>query len=271
MTTAPAPVSSQQAGWSPTVLLALLVSEVRKTTSTAAWWALLVPAVVLCTLVGLALAEIGGLTFSAPAPQALALSSFGSKFALVFGVVCASSEFRHRTVTTSYLTSPGRPQMLLAKVVVAGVVGAGYGLACSVLGLLGMLVGGGEISGQEYTALLEIGAVGMVVFALWSVIGVGIGTLIDNQVGAILGVLVYLLIVEGLMTGIAKFTDAGQIDEYLPGGAAAWALQGLVDSGGFSLSVGSPLPWWLALLIFFGYALVAVLAGAAVAQTRDIT
>ncbi|WP_028936761.1 hypothetical protein [Pseudonocardia spinosispora] len=266
-----APAPTQQTGWSPTVVLALLISEFRKTFSTAAWWALLIPAVVLCALVGLALAEIGGLTFSAPAPQALALSSFGSKFAVVFGVVCASSEFRHRTITTSYLTAPGRPQLLVAKVVVAAVVGAGYGLACWILGLLGILAGGGQMTSDELSSMLAIGAVGMMVFALWAVIGVGVGTLIDNQVGAILGVLVYLLLAEGLITGVARFTDTGQIDEFLPGGSAAWALQGLVDNGAFSLSTGSPLPWWLALLIFFGYALVAVLAGAAVAQTRDVT
>ncbi|MDT7657854.1 MAG: type transport system permease protein, partial [Pseudonocardiales bacterium] len=110
------------------------------------------------------------------------------------------------------------------------------------------------------------------VFALWAVLGVGLGTLINNQLAAIVGVLVYLLLVEQIISGLASLSNFGRIDDYLPGGSASASLTGLAGSEPFGGSFsGLGLPWWLALLIFFGYAAVAVLAGAAAAQRRDVT
>jgi ABC-2 type transport system permease protein len=263
--------SGGPAAWSPRTMLGLLVAELRKMLSTAAWWALLVPAGLIALLVTLITAEAAGLAFTPSLAQSLALGSFSAKFAVVLGLVCATSESRHRTLATSYLTAPGRLQLLVAKVLVAGVLGAGYGLFSSVFGLLGMVFGGGQVSGGEFGSVLQVSAVALLVFALWAVLGVGLGTLVNNQLAAIVGVLVYLLLVEQIISGLASLSNLGRIDDYLPGGSASTSLTGLAGSepfgGGFG---GFGLPWWLALLIFFGYALVAVLAGAAVAQRRDI-
>jgi len=270
---APAPSAARRDGsWSGRALLGLVVAETRKTLSTSAWWALLVPAGLLSLLVTLITAEAAGLAFTPSLAQALALGSFAAKFAVVFGVVSATSEYRHRTITTSYLTSPGRNQLLLAKVIVAAVAGVGYGAFCSVLGMLGMLLGGGTVSGGELATVLEVSATALLVFALWAVLGVGLGTLISNQLAAIVGVLVYLLLVEQIISGLASLSNLGRIDDYLPGGSATAALTGLAESGPFGGTFGGlVLPWWLALLIFAGYAAVAVLAGAASARRRDVT
>lgn len=258
-------------GWSAGTLLNLVVSETRKTLSTAAWWALLVSAGLLSALVTLVTAEAGGLAFTPSLAQAIALGSFAAKFAVVFGVVCASGEYRHRTITTSYLTAAGRPQLLVAKVVLAAVMGAVYAVVAALLGLLGMLIGGATVSGTDLNALLEVSAAAILVLALWAVLGVGLGTLINNQLAAIVSVLVYLLLVEQIISGLAALSDLGRIDDYLPGGAASTALTGLSGEGLFGGFSGMTLPWWVALLIFLGYAVVAVLAGAAGAQRRDIT
>ncbi|HEX4252378.1 MAG TPA: hypothetical protein VH008_31250 [Pseudonocardia sp.] len=256
--------------WSPKTLLGLLVAELRKTLSTAAWWALLVPAGLIALLVTLVTAEAAGLAFTPSLAQSLALGSFSAKFAVVLGLVCATAESRHRTLATSYLTAPGRPQLLVAKVVVAAVLGAGYGLFSAVFGLLGMVFGGGQVTGSELGSVFEVSAVALVVFALWAVLGVGLGTLVNNQLAAIVGVLVYLLLVEQIIGGLASLSNLGRIDDYLPGGSATASLTGLAGSEPFGTFGGFGVPWWLALLIFFGYALVAVLAGAAAAQRRDI-
>jgi ABC-type transport system involved in multi-copper enzyme maturation permease subunit len=269
---APGAVSAQRMSWSMPVLWALIKAEVRKTLSTSAWWALLVPAALLCALVGLVTSAAGGLTFTPSLSQAIALGSFGAKFAVVFGVVCASAEFRHRTITTSYLTASGRAQLLLAKVVVSSAAGVVYAVVCSILGLLGMILGGGDFSGDDLGTTFEVSAIAIVIFALWAIIGVGLGALISNQLSAIIGVLVYLLLVEQLVSAFASLSDLGRIDDYLPGGAAAATLNGLAGDGVFGAAFGgSELPWWLTLLIFLGYALVTLLVGAAVAQSRDIT
>jgi ABC-2 type transport system permease protein len=285
---APAPGGSAPAGsapgsasggapggaWSAPALLGLLVAEFRKMLSTAVWWALLLPAGLIALLVTWVTAAAAGLAFTPSLAQALALGSFASKFAVVLGLVCATSESRHRTLTTSYLTAPGRPQLLLAKIVVAALFGVACALFSSVCGLLGMLIGGGggAVSGTESGSVLGVSAVSVLVFALWAALGVGLGTLINNQLAAIVGVLVYLLLVEQIISGLASLSNLGRIDDYLPGGSASASLTGLAGSEPFGGSFGGlELSWWLALLIFFGYAAVAVLAGAAVAQRRDVT
>lgn len=272
MTASGAPVSNR-VGWSGPVLLALVLSEYRKAVSTSAWWALLVPAALICGLVGLISAKAGGLAATVPTTLALALSSFGSKFAAIFGVVCSSAEFRHRTITTSYLTAAGRPQLLVAKAVLAGVVGAGYALVCSVVGVLGMMVGGGSFV-DDFGTTVGVTAAALLLFALWAILGVGLGALLANQLSAIIGLLVYLLLVEQLITGFASLSDLGRIQDYLPGGAAAATLTTLASTSSGSLGdlfSSTLLPWWISLVIFVGYTLVVYAAGMAVAQARDVT
>ena len=253
-------------------LLGQLRAELRKTYSTHVWWMLLAPAALLSLLVNLATAQGGGLAFGTGLGMALALGTFSSKLAVVYGVVCASGEFRHHTITTSYLTAPGRSLLITAKALVASLVGAVYAVVSALVGLLGAMSGGALSDGQA-DVLLAVCATAMVTFALWAVLGVGVATLLRNQLAAIVGVLVYLLLVEQLVVGLASLTGFGEIEDYLPGGAAGAALTGLAGEGGLGTGLlgSAVLPWWLALLVFGGYAVVALLAGAAVAQRRDVT
>ncbi|MGQ0480500.1 MAG: hypothetical protein ACT4O0_05650 [Pseudonocardia sp.] len=256
----------------PAQLLALLRAELRKTYSTSIWWALLIPAALLSLLVNLVTAQGANLPFGPALAMALALGSFSAKLAVVYGVVSASGEFRHRTITTSYLTAPGRPLLITAKALVAALVGAVYAAVCSLVGLLGALFGGGLSDGQA-GSLLAVCAASVVTFALWAVLGVGVAMMLANQLVAIVGVLVYLMLVEQILVGLAALTGFGEIEEYLPGGSGGAVLTGLAgdDDLAGSLLTSGVLPWWLALVVFAGYAAVAVLAGAAVAQRRDIT
>jgi hypothetical protein len=253
-------------------MVALLRSELRKTYSTSAWWALLIPAALLSLLVNLVTAQANGLAFTAGLGMAVALGSFSSKLAVIYGVICASSEFRHRTITTSFLTASGRPQLIVAKAVVAGLVGAVYGAVSALAGLLGVLFAGGAATGVPDN-LLAVCLVAVVTFALWGVLGVGVATLLTSQLAATVAVLVYLLLVEQVVSELADWGGLGRIGPYLPGGAANSALTSLASEGTLAgtLLSGGNVPWWLALLIFAGYATVAVLGGAAVAQRRDVT
>ena len=252
-------------------VLAQLRSEVRKTTSTKLWWALLIPAALISLLVNLATTQGGALAFTSGLGMALALGSFASKLAVVYGVICAATEFRHRTITTGYLAEPRRFIVVGAKATVAGGVGAVYALAASTAGLVGVLIGGGMPDAQP-GSLFEVCGVAVLTFALWAVLGVGVAFVLNNQLAAIVTVLLYLLLVEQIVVGMATLFGLGPIEDYLPGGAANAALTDLANAGSLGgLLGGGTLPWWLALLVFAGYALLAVLAGAAAAQRRDVT
>ena len=87
-------------------------AELRKVRSTKLWWALLIPVALLSTLVNL---FSGVFTSSIPDERLpLLLGSLAyalvlaGVFAAVHGVAAAAGEHRHRTITTTYLTSRPR-------------------------------------------------------------------------------------------------------------------------------------------------------------------
>ncbi|WP_028926044.1 ABC transporter permease [Pseudonocardia acaciae] len=258
--------------WSVPALRGLIVAELRKTLSTSAWWGLLIPAALLSGLYALAAAASAGLSFSPALTQVFGLDFFASKFAMVFGAVCATAEYRHRTITTTFLTAPGRGQVVVAKAAVAALVGAVYGLVASVFGLLGTLIGGANLAGVDTGPVFAVSAASLPVFALWAVLGVGVGMLISNQLGAIVLLLLYVLLGERIINLFVALSDLGNIGDYLPAGSGTAALAELAGDGlfGASLTRGS-LPWWGALLVFAGYAALAVLGGIAAARRRDVT
>jgi ABC-2 type transport system permease protein len=116
-------------------------AEFRKVASTKLWWGLLIPVALLSSMINL----FGG-AFTAAFPESerlpLLLGSLAyalgltSVFAAVHGVVAAAGEHRHRTITTTYLTTCGRAPVLLAKMLVSAGVGACYAAATMLTGVL---------------------------------------------------------------------------------------------------------------------------------------
>lgn len=97
----------------------------------------------------------------------------------------------------------------------------------------------------DYLQLIGGGAVAA---ALWTVIGLGVGSLIRNQVSSIVGLFIWLLIIENVL--IDSFP---KISRYLPGSLS----QSIAGSQTGTLhSVG------LALTLLIGYAALALLVGA---------
>jgi ABC-2 type transport system permease protein len=93
--------------------------------------------------------------------------------------------------------------------------------------------------------------------ALWSAVGVGVGVLVRHQVPAIVGGIVWVLVIENL--GISFLGDAGP---YLPG-QLAQALAGTTTSPD---SVTAPV----AAATLTAYATVALLVGQVIVKRRDV-
>jgi ABC-2 type transport system permease protein len=246
--------------WPARELRGVVVSEIRKALSTSAWWALLIP-VVLFSLVEGSINPEGD--FSA---LSLYLSlGFATIFAMLFGVVCATAEYRHRTIATSYLVVAQRPRLTVAKMILAAIVGAGYALISTAVTVAGLLISG-TASTDELPSLLQAGAGAVLVFALWAMLGVGVGTLIGKRLLAVLASEVYL-IVEPI---VVMLVDRDGLTTYLPASSADTALGGLTDGAKFGGLFGVAQPWWLMLLVFTGWVVVVGLGGAVAAQRRDI-
>ena len=256
----------QRSTWSLRELRGLVTAEVRKMLSTSAWWAgLLLPAGLLCLVVGL----FSGRSGSAAANLQGYLGFVGVSVAILLGVVCASAEYRHNTIATSYLGAADRPKLIIAKAAFAAMVGAAWALIAAAMSVAGVLIGGADL-GSDLTSVLGMSAAAVPVFAVGAVLGVGFGTWIGNQMLAVLGALLYMAIGEFLLVIGAEAVDLADYLAYLPrlsGIISVAALAGTMEfDGGFGVSP----PWWLLPLVFLGWTALFGLAGAAAAQRRDI-
>jgi ABC-2 type transport system permease protein len=268
-------------------------SEFRKVVSTKLWWGLLVPVATLSLLVNLfggvfTLALGAGPEAADRLPLLLASLAYSlaltATFAGVFGAVASAGEFRHRTITTTYLTAGGRGPVLAAKVLVAAGVGALYALVSAALGIVGGLVGQGSAQFPEPGALLAVVGIGVVVCALWAAFGTALGTVLSNQVTVLVLLLVYVLLGEPLLSLLLTVDDSpavAGISAYLPVNAGEVALYDVParvlggvaapDLLGVAAGVSGPPPWWGGLLILTGWTAVAVALGTWLGGRRDVT
>ncbi len=265
----------------------LIRAEWRRARSTRLWWALLVPIGVVSALVnafgGISTAAVAGLAAPSLLPVSLAYAlSLTSVFAVVYGVVAASGEFRHRTVTTTYLLAPRRGLVLAAKSVVTAGIGAVYALAAVVVGVVA-----GQLArpvALDVWPVLAVTGIAVVVVALWAVLGTALGIAVANLAAALAGALVYLLLGElvlAVLLNRAATPAVAALSAYLPGNAGDVALYDLParalagDAGGQAVEilagVTSPPPWWVALGVLAGWTAVVVAAAAVIGGRRDIT
>jgi ABC-2 type transport system permease protein len=182
----------------------------------------------------------------------------------VLGILVVATEFRHGTITPSLLAVPDRPRLVLAKVIAA--LAAGF-LLCLVASALAAAIGQGLLSARDIDTGIGAGrtarliAGGAVAGALFAAIGVGLGALVRNQVGAIIGALGWIFLVEPLLGIIPGASDA--IGRWFPSGAAA-AVAG-------TATIDDPLGQVPAGLLLAAYAAAFALAGALLMRRRDIS
>ncbi|TFD90163.1 ABC transporter permease [Cryobacterium serini] len=201
-------------------------------------------------------------------------SSVGYVFPVLLGALATTGEFRHQTLTPTFLATPRRGLVLGAKTVTLILVGAGLGvvaLAASVG------IGGGVLSAFGVDASLLDSETWLLVartllaMGLWAAIGVGLGVLVPNQVASIVIVLAFTQFVEPLLRLAASFLEVtATIGNFLPG-AASDALVGSSFLNLANPSASMPLDWWQGGLVLLGYALVATVIGYAVSWKKDVT
>ena len=113
---------------------ATMRSEFRKLSTVRAPWLLLAagPLVVLAGVTGLV--QSGGDVHD-PATQGTALAHVGlaAVFTLMFGILAVAGEYRHGTITDTFLSFPGRRAVIAAKLAVYGLVGGLAGVVSSLV------------------------------------------------------------------------------------------------------------------------------------------
>ena len=201
--------------------------------------------------------------------------SIGYVFPLLLGTLAVTGEFRHQTLTPTFLATPRRGRVLAAKLVVMALFGALYG----VIAVIAAVGPGAAILSIEGVTGLDDSDIWLMfprvvlAMALWAIIGVGVGALIPNQVAAIVVVLAFTQFVEPILRTVAGVVDwAAQIGQYLPG-AAGDTLAGASIFTAMGMATGDtvPLEWWHGGLLLLAYALVATIVGYLVSWRRDVT
>jgi ABC-2 type transport system permease protein len=203
-------------------------------------------------------------------------TSIGYVFPLILGVLSATAEVRYQTLTPTFLATPRRGRVLAAKLIVIAIAGAVFG----VFGLVGSIGAGAPLLsafgvdpllGDADTWLLA-GRV-VIACALWAVVGVGVGSLIPNQIAAIVIVLAFTQFLEPILRlGTSIWEWTANVGKFLPG-AASDALVGssIFTSLGASTANTQQLDWWQGGLVLLGIAAIVTVAGYLTTWRRDIT
>lgn len=262
------------------MIVSLVRSELRKISSTRLWWGLLIGAVVYTMIqAGVAAATAGVSLSGQPAAPGLDTAEglrgiyAGSMvtgtyiFAMILGITGMTAEYRYQTITPTFLVSPRRSRVVVAKIVAHFAMGLVYGVVALVSG---MAVGAVVVAVRGYSlglgtpGLWRAAVLGVVAVAIWTVLGIGIGTLIRNQVAAILiGVFIAFLLVPLASLGLHALHLDG-VGKWLPTNASA-----ALTSPASSLT--DYLDWWAGGLVLLLYGLVFAALGLAISTRRDIT
>jgi ABC-2 type transport system permease protein len=198
--------------------------KIRTTRTTIGLILGMVVLILLITLLTGLLTHPSGLASKEDQRQLLSLSSITGVFSALAGVLLVTSEYRFGTIRPTILFNPARSHLLTAKVV----AGALAGLAFGILGeAIGWAVGYAILDGRGITVVLSSSDIllltlgGLAGAALWGAIGAGLGAIIHNQVGAVITLLAWGLVVDSLLFGLVP-----SVGRFTPGRASD-ALMGL--------------------------------------------
>jgi ABC-2 type transport system permease protein len=184
----------------------------------------------------------------------IASVGFAALFSLLLGVTAVAGEYRHRSITDTYVSEPRRGRVVAGKLAVFTALGALNGA----VGCLTALTTSALLSTVDTTGLART-AVGTVVWnALFAAIGVGLGALLRNLVAGVATALAWIAFVEGL---VAQLVPA--VGRWLPM-ATGPALEQLP-------SLQNPLSPWAAGGALLGYATILAVAATASTIRRDVT
>jgi ABC-2 type transport system permease protein len=191
--------------------------------------------------------------------QLFSLASLAGVFSALAGALLVTSEYRYGTIRPTILFNPARSRVLAAKIVAATLAGVVFGVIGEVIG---WAIGYAILEGRGITIVLSSGDVlllvlgGLAGVAVWGAIGASLGTIIRNQVGAVITLLAWGFVVDNLLFGLVP-----SVGRYMPTRASD-ALTGLKTDHLLSPGVGA--------VILIAWAVVLAVIGVGLTSQRDI-
>ena len=166
-----------------------------------------------------------------------------------------------------FLNTPRRGRVLTAKLTSYFLFGGAFGLATVLVTIAvawpALAIKGGSTSLVENDVPVILGGT-VLATALYSLVGLGLGSLIRNQMAAIIVAIGWVQLVEPILT-----VAVPAIGQWLPGGA----LRAITRTTGFGPGTGTldTLPAWGGALLLLGYGLAFAAIATFTTVRRDIT
>ena len=196
----------------------------------------------------------------------------GVLLVMLLGAILVTNEFFHQTATTTFLVTPVRERVVLAKLAASVLLGLLFWFGTTIVNLIAVpfILRSMDLGAQlGEPAIWRAIGLNALAFALWAVLGVGFGVLIRSQLGATLTLsIAYVIGNFGATLAFVLLT------EYV----ARWIskLQVIVPTTASQLMIsgtelpGNP-PRWVGAAVLIGYAVVAGAIGTAIMRRRDIS
>jgi ABC-2 type transport system permease protein len=227
--------------------------KIRSTRTTIALILAMIALTLLITLLTGLLTHPSGLASKEDQRELLSLSSLAGVFSALAGVLLVTSEYRFGTIRPTILFNPARSHVLAAKAVAGALAGIAFGVLSVAIG---WAIGYAILNGRGITVVLSSGDIllltlgGLAGAALWGAIGAGLGAIIHNQVGGVITLLAWGLVVDNLLFGLVP-----SVGRFMPDRASD-ALMGLRVQHLLSPGAGAiTLIAWAGVLGILGIAL----------------
>ncbi|MFC7642507.1 ABC transporter permease subunit [Streptosporangium lutulentum] len=187
----------------------LIHAELFKARSNRAVWILAAITPAFCALWALLSVSLMNLDSPVPLDQRVEnvynMAQQAYIFTFVLGVLGMTGEYRHQTITWSFLVTPVRGRVVTAKLVAYGLIGllvaAGSTLVTFGAGAALLAAGGHPMTTPDLPAVLAGTTLSI---ALYAVFGVALGALIRNQVAAIVVAAVWFVFGDYLLLAPAR-------------------------------------------------------------------
>jgi ABC-2 type transport system permease protein len=242
----------------------LVGAELFKLRTTRTFYGMCGGAIALVLVIAALASALGDKHEDHPLENIAGIGGLAQIFVMILGILAVTTEFRHGTITPTLLAIPERARLTLAKLGASLLVGLALGLLCIALSLG---LGSAVFSARGVSTAATGGDVvrwivgATVAAALYGAFGVGLGAIVRNQVGAIIGVLVYGFLVEPLLRLIPG------LKHVIPKFGLTGIGNGVANTSDGSETLGQ-LP---AALVFAGYCAVFLAVGIALMRRRDVT
>jgi ABC-2 type transport system permease protein len=243
-------------------VIRLVGAEFFKLRTTRTFWALIAASLGLVLLIVLLVTSLADFSpQDQPLDDMMSVTGFVQAFMLVLGILAVTTEFRHGTVTPSLLVVPDRVRLTVAKLIASVLTGLVLGLVAT--GLVALIVKGigGARDLDTSGDVLKLIVGGTLATGLYAALGVGIGAIVRNQVGAIVGSLVYIFVLESLLTLIPGVDDF--ITKYGLGGVSNALFGATMTDDQLGQVAGG--------LLFAAYCAVFIAIGIFAMKDRDVT